>query len=143
MSLHEILSKIKPQTGPETISFNEDGEVEKGQFIKKFFLSLIIIMVASLSFGIGRLTSRSGGGEPVKIEYDPSLSSGKAEAIKPVISPNSSPNSSYVTASSKGTKYYYENCSGISRISEANKITFPSAMAAEASGYSLASGCKQ
>lgn len=49
---------------------------------------------------------------------------------------------SRVAASKNGTRYYYPWCGGISRIKEANKIWFSSAGAAEAAGYTLASGCE-
>jgi hypothetical protein len=46
-----------------------------------------------------------------------------------------------VVASKNGTKYYAPNCSGAARISEANKVWFVSAAAAENAGYSAASNC--
>lgn len=45
-----------------------------------------------------------------------------------------------VTASSKGTRYYYPGCSNT--ISAKNKISFATASMAEAAGYSLAATCK-
>ena len=47
-----------------------------------------------------------------------------------------------IVASQNGTKYYYANCSGVSRISAANKVYFATPAAAAAAGYQLASGCK-
>lgn len=127
---------------PETVSFDKDGETEsKGRgLVRKFFPTLVIIFVAVLAFGVGRLTG-SRAGEPVKIEYDPSLLPAAA-AIAPAPQLSQKPvSNSTVYASNKGTKYYYASCGGLSKVSPANKISFPSSRAAEAAGYSLASGC--
>jgi len=99
---------------------------------RKYFVSLVIILVAIVSFGVGRLTS-VGNPEPIKIEYDQSLTSSAIQAI---------PNKNEIVASKNGKKYHYFHCSGAKTISEKNKITFTSPQAAEASGYTLASNCK-
>ena len=112
----------------ETISFDKVGV----PLWRKLFLSIVIILVASLSFAIGRLT-REGKSEPIKIEYDQSLTS-------TVI--NSNENSASVIASKNGKKYHYPFCPGAKQISEKNKIIFASKEAAEASGYTLAANCK-
>ncbi len=124
----------------ETIHFDKDGQAEsKGrEWVKKFWLSLVICLVALLSFGIGRLTS-IGGGEPIKIEYDEQMTNPPS----PKATEGRSDTPGVVYASKNGKKYYYSGCSGLNRILEANKISFASALAAEASGYSLASGCSQ
>lgn len=111
---------------------------------RKVFLALVILLVALLSFGVGRLTG-TGKGEPIKIEYDPSLSSvyeSSSQTASVINAVAAGKSSSDVSASSNGKKYYYPNCSGLKRISEANLITFSSPEAAEASGYTLAANCK-
>ncbi len=111
---------------------------------KKLYLSLIIILVALLSFGVGRITG-GGGTEPIRIEYDKSMGTANLpqtasaiSATKPLSLPTTSGS---IYASSKGEKYHYAHCSGWKRISEANLLTFPTAEAAEASGYTLALNC--
>lgn len=150
MSLTQIFRKIKSHNGPEIIDFDPEGRVEKKLDLKPFFLSLIIILVASLSFGLGRL-SGEGGSEPIKIEYSDKISSYTSPTSEPkklqtasvISAPQISDSNSSLTvyASSKGKKYYYANCSGLKRITDANKISFPTSEAAEASGYSLATNC--
>jgi hypothetical protein len=141
----------------ETVSYDKDGRiVPKTQFIpwRKLFLSLVIILVGALGFGIGRLTSL-GQGSAMKIEYDPSLSAlmntsittspQTASAIQSLPNNKVAPillSENEVVGSSKGTKYHYSHCSGAKQISEANKVTFPSPAAAEASGYILAANCR-
>lgn len=50
-------------------------------------------------------------------------------------SPNLTAEQKFV-ASSKGTKYYYSDCSEAKRIKSENMVTFPSAAAAQSAGYS-------
>ncbi len=101
---------------------------------RKLFLALVIILVATLSFGIGRLT----GGEEregIKIEND-TQSATVINAVVPA--PRSL---GEVVASKNGTKYHFSYCPGAKQIKEGNRISFNSATEAEASGYTLASNC--
>jgi hypothetical protein len=49
----------------------------------------------------------------------------------------------YITASKNGTKYYYQNCSGVSRIKVENRIYFESEDEAQKAGYALANNCQK
>ncbi len=138
---------------PETISFDKDGEALPGgwlgkgrDLVRKLFLSLVILLVAGFSFGVGRLTS-GGAGEPVRIEYDTSLTNN----LRPTTNNSQTTHAaqalptqggSGVVASKSGTKYHYSSCSGAKQIKVENKITFASAQAAQAAGYTLAANCK-
>lgn len=125
----------------EIISFDKAGEPERFPLLRKLFLALVILLVALLSFGIGRLTG-SGAREAVKIEYDPSLSAAAIYTAKlGEPAPLEAKLSNGVVASKSGTKYHYLSCPGAKQIKEANKITFASAKEAEAAGYTLASNC--
>ncbi|MEN9647778.1 MAG: Metal binding domain of Ada [Candidatus Parcubacteria bacterium] len=48
-----------------------------------------------------------------------------------------------VYASKTGKKYYYNDCSGLARIKEANRVSFASAALAEQAGYTIAAHCHQ
>jgi hypothetical protein len=125
----------------ELIHFDKKGEVVPDSLFRRLFLSLVILLVGTLGFAVGRLTG-AGKSEPVRIEFDQSLS-----AQTPTTSTNTASAIvalpiGGVVASAKGTKYHYPYCAGAKQISEANKITFSSASAAEAAGYTLASNCK-
>ncbi len=48
-----------------------------------------------------------------------------------------------IVASKSGKRYYYLNCSGVSRIKEENKVYFASEQEAEAAGLTLAANCKK
>jgi hypothetical protein len=50
-------------------------------------------------------------------------------------------NSDTVYASKTGKKYYYSDCSGISRIKQVNKISYARALLAEQAGYTKAANC--
>lgn len=124
----------------EEVSFDNTGHIEPTWSWRRLYLALVIILVATLSFGIGRLTG-GGDSEPIRIEYDPLISNIEAPNLKQAQNSNIQAEGS-VYASSNGKRYYYANCSGLSRISEKNKVAFASAALAEAAGYTLASNCQ-
>ncbi len=118
----------------EIISYDKNGEVERWPLFRKLFLSLVIILVALLSFGVGRL-SVAENRESVKIEYDPRLTTGNQQPVTNPVSINQ------VMASKNGSKYHYPHCAGAKQIKEENKIVFATPAAAEASGFTLAANC--
>ena len=73
----------------EDISFDNRGEAVKFPLFRKLFLALVIILVALLSFGIGRLSVT--GKEPIRIEYDPELTTNNSQ-------PTTSQTASVITA---------------------------------------------
>lgn len=118
----------------EEFHFDKDGEVITSpvrNYVKRYFGTALVVLVAVLSFGLGRLYHPRESG--VTINYNPSLDTKVAKTAE-------NGGSGAVYASSKGTKYYFANCK--SSISDQNRITFASAEAAEAAGYTLASTCK-
>jgi hypothetical protein len=119
---------------PETFHFDNTGEVVRYPSARRYFLASVIILVALLSFGIGRLTGTDRAG--VSVNYDPSLLETDKLAGTPIGDSKGLPS---VYASSQGTKYYYTHCG--SSISEKNKVTFATAALAEAAGYTLAKNC--
>ncbi|MEX2014196.1 MAG: hypothetical protein WD896_02470, partial [Parcubacteria group bacterium] len=139
---------------PEVVSYDKDGRIEardwRTTLFPRFFLSIIIILVASLSFGIGRL-SVVGNREPIKIEYDPVLA-GEGPQSQGNISQTASvlnaagklapPSEGGVVVSKNGARYHYPHCSGAKQIKEENRIVFKTPAAAEAAGYTLAANCK-
>ena len=132
----------------EIVSYDKDGKVSSSSWriplFQKLFLSLVIILIALLSFGIGRL-SVVGNREPIRIEYDPEISNSQFP-ISNQASVSSAldkiENSTSVVVSKNGARYHYPYCSGAKQIKEENKIIFATVAAAEAAGYSLAANCK-
>lgn len=91
----------------------------------------VLVLASSASFGLGFLAGREtpmGQGTDVVIDIPPQDTS-VADSVGAVV------------ASKNGTKYYLPTCSGASRISAANKISFASVAEARAKGYQPASGC--
>lgn len=132
----------------ETIEFDKNGEPVHFSFIRKFFLGLVIVLVALLAFGIGRL-SVEGKREPVRIVNNSQfpISNSQSNSNDSMDNENSLKiansqieNLASVYASSKGTKYYYSYCK--STISEKNKVIFATARMAESAGYTLSATCK-
>lgn len=117
----------------EEVSFDKEGRIERFPLFRKLFLTLVIILVAVIAFGIGRL-SVVGNREPIKIEYNPEMTNAQG--------PMTNENSAFIVASKNSSKYHYAYCPGARQISEKNKLTFATPAAAEAAGYILASNCK-
>lgn len=109
------------------------------------FLSLLIILVAFASFGLGRLSLLEEKKVPVRIEntiLEKNVNeTAKNERVENIIINDSQSDLTKVFASKNGTKYYYTWCGGISRISEQNKVAFSSSKDAESAGYTIAANC--
>ncbi len=111
-----------------------------------FILIIVIILVALISFGLGRLSKIRENKIPITIENAISniSSASDASGVLPDVARSVGKNNSeklYV-ASKSGTKYHYPWCAGAVNIKEENKIWFSSKEEAEKSGYSPASNCK-
>jgi|GEM_PF-230047 len=153
MSLPDLWLRIKgaPESSlTESFNLDPEGRVEENRLTQRLFLPLFILLVATLSFGLGRL-SQEGTNSGIEIKYDPSLSAliesggeeaGQATALKAVEALEKTLSTGVVVASKNGSKYHYPHCPGAKQIKEENKVEFASAQDAEASGYTLAGNCK-
>lgn len=105
-------------------------------------LALIIVLLATLSFGLGRLSATGGPKPPVTLcglgEKIPVSGSPEVVGAGAVFSVTQG---EYV-ASKNGTVYHFPWCSGAKRISEENKVWFTTKKEAERAGYRPASNCK-
>lgn len=150
MNIPEWLKKINPLKGisqegrEEEFELDADGEVVRNTWVRRYFVSLSILLISALSFGVGRLTGVDRAG--VEINFDPSLLetqvsgiSGQSQSAS-VINSNEAAGES-VEASVNGTRYYYAHCGN--NIAEKNKVVFRSATEAERAGYTLALNCKR
>ncbi|MAF59531.1 MAG: hypothetical protein QF858_04260 [Candidatus Pacebacteria bacterium] len=118
MSIREIWAKIKQ---------SEDILDSKTALI------LIIILVGTGSFGLGRLSALETKKEPVEIisaELGTDLTS------------TASLGGGAVVASRNGSKYHYPWCSGAKRIAPQNKVEFSTIEEARRAGYTPAANCK-
>lgn len=115
---------------------------------RELFLGIIVILVGTASFGLGRLSSQEIAKSPVRILYpggEGVAAEGRGNQTASVAGAATSvsrDSSGMVVASSRGTKYHFPWCPGAKSISEKNKITFESPAAAESAGYTLAANCQ-
>jgi len=146
---------------PNTEEYVEEGELEskeKGRWRDKFknliegryFVPIILILIAIIAFSLGRISGLQEKREPVRVLNNapptPLLQQEGGTGVNNVISGevkgSSTSSSGTVIASKNGTKYHYPWCAGAKQISEKNKISFNSIEEARAAGYSPASNCK-
>jgi hypothetical protein len=104
------------------------------------FTPLLIIVVGTLAFGLGRMSRVVEEREPIKIE---NIAPATVNAAQVVSVPAPSAAKGQVAASKNGTKYYFPTCSGIKRIKPENLVWFKTEADAKAAGLSIASGCHQ
>ena len=106
------------------------------------FIILVIVFVALIAFGIGRLTSPKT--EPVLIK---NLEKASVQDISPeqeqgtVQGKIQSDYQGKVVGSKNSDKYHLPECPGAKQISEQNKVWFDSIAEAEKAGYSPAANC--
>lgn len=110
------------------------------QYEKDLILAAVIILVALISFGLGRLSKIRERKTPITIEnLLPNQNMGSTSAESAV---QSTAPAGQVVASKNGTKYHYPWCAGAQSIKEENKIYFSSIEEARKAGYTPASNCK-
>jgi hypothetical protein len=138
----------------EIIRIPNTTPVRERHWYKPVLLVVGIVAFGTLCFGLGRLSRIE--------EYKPDLvveTAQTAQTIQTVqtssktnqtsqtstkyLTPSTSriPSRGAYVASKNGTKYYLPNCSGVSRINEANKVWFQNKEQAEARGLTPAANC--
>ena len=120
---------------PKLIKFCKDNE-------KDLFLTAVIILVATISFGLGRLSKIREEKTPITIE--------NVGTSTEIIA--NTPNSQRATltvdankifvASRNGKKYYYAWCDSAKVIKETNRVWFSTEDEAKKSGYEPAANCR-
>ena len=133
MSISNIGEKIKTL---------DEGKKER------VFVVLLIILLGTASFGLGRLSVISSNKTPIRIENSSGLGennsiptlAGGGEVKGATTDLSSQPGT--VFASKTGTAYYYPTCSGAARVSEKNRVWFKDPKDAEKFGLHIATGCK-
>ena len=118
----------------------------KGVSKEEWILVSILVLVALLSFGIGRLSVIYDGGGGIEIVYPESTQGAAAvlateEESSPDL-PSLPSEGSYYVASKTGAKYHLPWCAGAQAIKEENKLYFQTKEEAESAGYTPAGNCK-
>ncbi len=127
MSINEILEKVKP-----------------------YYTLILILVVASIFFAIGRLSYTEEHRPPIKIEYNNVIATsssdvlGVASSTEKVIPKVEAPipKDGPVIGSRSGKKYYYPWCGTVKRIKPENQIHFASIIVAKAAGFVPGGNCK-
>ncbi len=108
------------------------------------FYSLLIILIAVVSFGLGRksieLETRSESVIDNGQAFTPITSLNNKAAVAEAKTETQSSAQS-VVASRSGTKYHLPDCAGAKQIKPENLIEFPSIEAAKAAGLTPAANC--
>ena len=139
MCYHTVIMSIKERWEKIKGSLDFDGLLEKN-----VFLTILVILTAFISFGLGRLSGLETVKKDIEIEFPKgqeanaflgTFATGTPKAI-------SSKTSGTYVASKNGTKYYLPTCGSSKLISEKNRIWFDTKREAEDSGYEPASNCK-
>ena len=111
------------------------------------FTALVVILVAFLSFGLGRLSVSESKKPDIQIGEIPAPEAGARGSAAAIVSmqkpsvPTGTTQGQFV-ASKNGTKYYFPWCSGTTRIKEENKVWFQTVDEAKKAGYQPSSTCK-
>jgi len=113
-----------------------------------FLLVLVLILVATASFGLGRLSYKESV-KPVMGVGNIDLNTVPASVYASTKSSNTDSKSTGATqtdgsvvGSKNGTKYHYPWCPGAKQISEVNMVYFTSIEKAREAGYTPAGNCK-
>lgn len=136
---------------PKLIKFCKDNN-------KELYLSVVIIMVATISFGLGRLSKIREEKTPITIEdrglnansplstsnVDSAKTSDKNVTEKMLEQDfgNISQSQKIFVASKNGKKYYYAWCESANVIKEQNRVWFATKEEAEKAGYQPAANCR-
>ena len=115
---------------------------------RDLYLAALVFLVSMASFGLGRLSVIWPAKEPIQIEQVSGLSklselsqpkTSELNSLNQLNSPNQLPGN--FVASRNGSSYHLPTCPGAKQIKDENKIWFPSAEAARATGYKPAGNC--
>lgn len=111
---------------------------------KDLYLAIIVILVAIISFGLGRLSKIREEKTPIIIENALSNTlSASSSSVK--IDPNKATadkSEMIFVASKNGKKYYFIWCESAKIIKDQNRVWFSSKEEAEKAGYEPAANCK-
>lgn len=107
------------------------------------FYSLLLILVAVASFGLGRKSTANYSLSAPQNTEKPAIQvqTNQFQPQTASIGGATETKSGAVIASKSGTKYHLPTCPGAKQIKESNKISFGSIQEAEGAGYTAAANC--
>ena len=148
--IDDLIKKINP-----VVNFGIAPEVPVNlcakiyYWVKPFYFLLLVLVVGSIFFALGRLSALEERYTPVKISYPNGTYNGGT--VLGVSSYNNSPISDIeqnivsqageVIGSKTGKKYYFPWCGALKLIKPENQVHFASVDEASLAGYSPAVNC--
>src|SRR3989338_2785989 len=120
---------------------NNNGLARRGG--GELYLAAVIVLVAVISFGLGRLSKIREEKTPITIENV--KENEETSESKPLLTSNVDneiKTDKIFVASKNGKKYYYAWCESANVIKEQNRIGFAAQAEAEKAGYQPAANCK-
>lgn len=117
---------------------------------EELFLAATIVLVAAISFGLGRLSKIREEKTPITIENVGTSTEITTNASNKNVTEkmleqnfgNISQSQKIFVASKNGKKYYYAWCDSAQKIKESNRVWFFTKEEAEKAGYEPAANCK-
>ena len=128
MNIQEYASKIKMAYENQDIEARAKG--------RRVYSVLIVILLASASFGLGRLSAGDASRVPVKV-----VDGHDADVSTPLDGKKVVPEPSFV-ADTDGNNYYFLWCDGAARIKENRRRYFTTMAAAAVAGFEPAGECE-
>ncbi len=112
------------------------------QKVKPFYNLILILIIASIFFALGRLSALEERHIPIKIGYPNASETANVLTGNSLITPESNVDSGQVIGSKNGKKYYFPWCGTVKMIKPENQIKFSSIDEARKAGYLPAANCK-
>lgn len=128
--------------------------------IKPIYPALLLLVLTSISFALGRLSMAKSDNSPINIQYgnEALLIAGNSEETQIITNSTKSPDvrppakTSAVTpaiktdgeviGSKSGKKYYFPWCGTVKRIKPENQVHFASIAEAKSAGFTPGGNCK-
>jgi len=109
----------------------------------ELYLTAVIVLVAVISFGLGRLSKIREEKTPITIEnVKENAETGESKSLSTSNVDNEIKTDKIFVASKNGKKYYYAWCESANVIKEQNRVWFATQAEAEKAGYQPAANCK-
>ena len=126
----------KNMNGVSISDFIAQCKTRLEQGIDEWGIAVIVVLVAVIAFGLGRLSAAEDRSPIRVVEAASSTLATDADRTHAV-----TPGGAYV-ASRTGKAYYFPWCTAADKISEQNKVWFKTEADAKAAGYTPAKNCK-
>lgn len=115
------------------------------QYQSDIILGIAIVCITIISYNLGRMSAGGGAGDAlVPVSGNTAVALDKTlNNLSPTSAPHNQDPRVVVSKASSSKLYHFTWCSGAKRISEKNKLYFPTESAAISAGYSLAGNCQK